>query len=293
VKKIYTIKKHIVIRKLLIAAILLFLFINVGCINKEQLKSTFGDGSDLDADISANNSVLTVEGTASAEYILEAIVDEFSADYEIEMSIDEPSVVLDNIIEGESDIAIFDNLDPEAADIENTEVLTEDSLFIIVNKENPEKNIDSDELSDLITDQIDTFGDSETNAHLFLPEDGTANWNRLLSLFSIESYSDDFELIDVTLPPTATVMENDDAIVKQVAKEIDALGVVGSDTKIKDVKVLTIDSYSPENESYPGKIQLLLLAKNPESDFAKSIFEFIKSEQAMSILSECGFTSVK
>jgi len=288
---IRNIKIQLPIRKILIASILLALFFNVGCINKEKLKATFGDG-DFEVDNSSAGTMLTLEGSASVVDLLETLVEEFSNEFEIDMTIDESSVAMADVLEGNSDIAIYDNLDIEKGNSENAEILTEDSLIVIVNKGNPEDNIDSDELTDLITDQIDIFG-SDTSAQLILPDENSISWSRLLSLFPLEDYSDDFELMAVSVPPSAMILGSDDEIVEQVEKESAALGVVGADANLKKVKSLTVDSFTIDDDEYPAKIQIKLLAKDPDSAFAKKVIEYIKSDSGNSILSECGFTSVE
>jgi len=285
-------KKYFLIKQFFVAIMLLVLTFSTGCISKEKLRASFGDGDDLSTGNSPNSTTLTIECSTIAADLLEAIIKELSSEYEIDMTVDESSIALENVLEGNVDIAIYDNLDTDKSNPESAVILTEDGLLVIVNRDNPEDNIQPDELTDLITDQMDGFG-SDTLAQLYLPEDSSVNWNRLLSLFQIESYSDNFELMEVSVPPTATILGSDDEIVKQVARNNDALGIVGADTDISNVKTLFIDSFGPDDDEYPAKLQLRLLAKDPDSEFAKAIMEYLQSESAKKILSECGFTSVK
>ncbi|MEG0283496.1 MAG: phosphate ABC transporter substrate-binding protein [Erysipelotrichales bacterium] len=247
----------------------------------------------------SSKSGLEVSGSTSVAPVMTKLINEYKnkSDEHINLNADGSSAGIKGAASGISDIGMAsrDLKDNEKEGLETT-IMAIDAIGIIVNEENPAKNLTLKQLEAIYKGDIKNWkdvGGEDLPIVLVSRENGSGTrsaFEEMTNTLNTDGSSTVDKLNPVIVNSTGATIEN-------VRQKRGAIGYVSIGSLEEGVHVLNIDNIEPNEENIRNKKYSIarnfnLVYKDPSKE-TKEFLEFIMSKQGQKIVEEEGFVSVK
>jgi len=254
------------------------------------------DGKSTDGKKAESSQTVATDGSTSMEKVIgflsEAFMEEHG-DTKVTYNPTGSSSGIQAVSEGRCDIGLAsrDLKDEEIADLTGT-VVAIDGIGIIVNPENPVKDLSIAQVGDIYTGKITNWKEVGGNDATIV----------CIGREAASGTRDGFEEVTGTKEKCKYSQEltSTGDVVQTVSGNPDAIGYASVASVNDSVKAVSIEGVAPTTETIQDgeyKIQrnfLLVTKKDSElSESAQEFFDFATSEQADSLITEAGAVPVK
>ena len=237
----------------------------------------------------APQSATIVAGSTSVQPYAEILAEEFMAQ--------DPEAVID--IQGGGSSAGITATQTHSADIgmssrslEDGEKnlwsveIAKDGLAIIVNPENPIKNLTSDQIRDIYAAEITDWsqiGGTKARINIIAREEGSGTRSAFTELLMGKK----------EITPKAIVQDSNGAVRQLVADDPNAIGFISLGLVSDEVKALNLDGVEASrenimNNSYKLSRQFLFVTNGEPTGIQKSFIDFTLSSEGQNLLSKEG-----
>ena len=246
---------------------------------------------------SSNSNKITISGSTSVGPVVEILGEDFEAKNEgvsIEVQQIGSSAGIKNAIDGTSQIGMASRdlkEEEKSAGLQETKIAI-DGIAVITNKNNPVKNLTTDQVKDIYTGKITNWkevGGNDAPIVVVSREEGSGTRDGFQEIIGFESTEllKDAQVSDGSGNIKSTVEGNENSIgyisFGYVDDAINAL-------KVNDVEP-TADNVT--NSSYPIARPFLLVDKQDGlSENGKKLIDFVLSEEGQQIMEDEGFIKI-
>ena len=271
-------------------ALLLAGILTVGCLATGCGKS----GGDEAA--SSEGTTISVSGSTSVGPSMEKIAERFEKANEgvsVEIQQIGSSAGIKNAIDGVSEIGMAsrDLKDEEkSAGLQETKIAI-DGIAVITNKNNPVKNLTTDQVKDIYTGKITNWkevGGNDADIVVVSREDGSGTRDGFQEIVGFESGD---------LTSNAQISDGSGNIKTTVQGNENAIGYISFgylDDSINSVKIGGVEPKEENvyNKKYPISRPFLLVTKGDATGDAKSFIDYVLSDEGQKTIEKEGFMSV-
>lgn len=241
---------------------------------------------------SINNAGIIVAGSTSVQPYAEVLAEEYM--------ILHPDIVIDiqgggssaGIMAAQTGTSSFGMSSRELKDEEQSLWYVEiarDGLAVIINPENPIRNLTLDQISDIYSAKISEWsqlGGAQSKIHLITREDGSGTRDAFVKLVMGES----------SITPKAIVQDSNGAVRQLVADDPNAIGFVSLGLVDDTVIALELDGVAATREnvlsgSYGLSRPFLFVSKEEPAGQAKQFLDFVLSAEGQQLLMNEGLIS--
>jgi len=164
--------------------------------------------------------------------------------------------------------------------------IAKDGLAIIVNPENPVKNLTSDQIRDIYAAEITDWsqvGGTKAKINIIAREEGSGTRSAFTELLMGEK----------EITPKAIVQDSNGAVRQLVADDPNAIGFISLGLVSSEVKALNLDGVEATrenimNNSYKLSRQFLFVTDGEPTGIQKSFIDFTLSSEGQKLLSKEG-----
>ena len=244
----------------------------------------------------SSSSKITVSGSTSVGPTMEILAEDYQKENDtttIEVQQVGSSAGITNTIDGTSQIGMSsrDLKDEEkSAGLQETKIAI-DGIAVITNKNNPVKNLTTDQVKDIYTGKITNWkevGGNDADIVVVSREDGSGTRDGFQEIVGFESGD---------LTSNAQISDGSGNIKTTVQGNENAIGYISFGYLDDSINAVKIGGVEPKeenvyNKKYPISRPFLLVTKGDATGDAKSFIDYVLSDEGQKTIEKEGFMSV-